>query len=259
MLAPLSAQTFVTLRCKTTGSSNKRLVARPARAARRAANIGSINVPGYPRHHCDSRVENSRSTRQSTLASVTAKSSGSLQISSVAPAGGSLTSRNQRTERSASLPCCARRYRPPRRRMACQIEHLAPHQNRELIFRRPRSRRAYAEGHSPGAQAWDSSPAARLSSRTHCRSSRADHRCTRTSPHRAPTLYIEPKEWLLAVGILWDSRLHQRARSRESRKATCAGQQSELGKGSRSQRRLVSSGHLIGTTRCPIALCRTSA
>ncbi|MFD7551005.1 aldehyde dehydrogenase family protein [Streptomyces sp. NPDC059816] len=45
-----------------------------------------------------------------------------------------------------------------------------------------------------GAQAWGSSPAARLSSRTRCRSFRADHRYTRTSPHRTPTLCIEPNE-----------------------------------------------------------------
>ena len=34
----------------------------------------------------------------------------------------------------------------------------------------------------------------------HCRSFRGDHRCTNTSP----TLCIEPKEWLQAVGVLWD-------------------------------------------------------
>lgn len=41
----------------------------------------------------------------------------------------------------------------------------------------------------------------------HCRSFRGDHRCANTSP----TLFIEPKEWLQAVGVLWDFRPYQRA------------------------------------------------
>ncbi len=65
----------------------------------------------------------------------------------------------------------------------------------------PRSRRARAERHSPGAQAPGSSPAASRSSSAHCRSFGAGRRSTASSPHRTGAPCIDPEERLLAAGV----------------------------------------------------------
>jgi hypothetical protein len=98
--------------------------------------------------------------------------------------------------------------RPPR----CRLQQRRASRSDVSAHRRrsppPCSGSARTPPPSPPATPWSStaaaSPPASRSRSARCRSFRADHRCTDSSPHLTAAPWIEPKECRSAVGVLWD-------------------------------------------------------